>query len=55
MIEAIRAIPPVISEVVFPVAIARFLLRDHCMPLNHKKLATFAEFHKRYATMILSA
>lgn len=55
MIAAIRAIPPVIAEVVFPVAIARFLLRDHQIPVSHLKLKTFREFHKRYATMILSS
>jgi hypothetical protein len=52
--EAIRKIPPVIAEVVWPVAIARLLLRDHRMPFNHRMSDTFTEFHHRYGPMILT-
>jgi len=50
-----RAIPPVLLDVVWPVGIARFLLRDHQIPIGHRYLFTFDEFHKRYGTMIISS
>lgn len=54
--EAImRSIPPVLLDEIWPVGIARFLLRDHQMPLNHRWLFTFREFHNRYGNMILSS
>lgn len=53
--EAImRSIPPVLLDEVWPVGIARFLLRDQRLPLNHRWLFTFKEFHERYGNMILS-
>lgn len=55
METAMRDIPPTILEVVWPVAIARFLLRDHAVPLLHRKSSTFPEFHRRYGLMILSS
>ena len=50
----IRSIPPVILDVVWPVSIARLLLRDHSVPFNHRLSTTFKEFHDRYGHMILS-
>lgn len=48
----IRSIPPVILDIVWPVSIARFLMRDHWIPLNHRMSSTFAEFDRRYGAMI---
>jgi hypothetical protein len=52
--EQIRKIPPVILEVVWPVAIARYLLRDVRIVWDHRKSSTFTEFHHRYGNMILN-
>ena len=54
-IEAVlRGIPPKLCEEVFPVGIARFLMRDCAIPVNHRMLRTFKQFHDWYGTMILS-
>jgi hypothetical protein len=51
--ELIRSIPPVILEVVWPVAIVRFLLRDGRIMCSHHSKG-FVKFANRYGTMILS-
>jgi hypothetical protein len=54
-IEArLETLPPYFTESVFPVAVARFLLRELAIPLNHRDTVTFREFHDRYGTMILA-
>lgn len=53
LLAMIKSIPPVILEVVFPVAMARYILRDARLDLNHRQLKTFKMFHDRYGTMIL--
>ena len=50
--EKLATLPPYFTESLFPVAIARYLLRDLCLPINHRGCKTFAEFHSRYGTMI---
>jgi len=50
----IRRIPPVILDVVWPIAIARFLARDCGLPFNHRESRTFTEFHYRYGNMVVS-
>lgn len=53
-IEAkLETLPPYFTEAVFPVAVARFLLRELALPINHRELTTFKEFHNRYGFMIL--
>ena len=52
--DKLATLPPYFSEVIFPVSVARYMLRELQIPLNHRKLATFGEFHKRYGTMILA-
>ena len=54
MEAVMRGIPPVLLDVVWPVGIARFLLRDCRVPFNHRLSTTFSEFHKRYGRMILA-
>lgn len=54
---AIRTIPPVILDIVLPVAIARLLLSakgQYALPICHRNLATFTELHVRYGRMILA-
>lgn len=53
LVEHLRARPPEYSDMVFPVAIARYLLRDCRVPVEAAKLTTFKEFHQRYAVMII--
>jgi len=50
----LESLPPYFTESIFPVAVARYLLRDLWIPLNHRKTVTFKEFHNRYGSMILS-
>lgn len=51
--EKLATLPPYFTEVVFPIAVARYLLRELCLPLHHRKIRTFKEFHDRYGYMIL--
>lgn len=52
--EKLATLPPYFTEVVFPVAVARYILRDLQMPFNHRNCRTFKEFHDRYGYMILA-
>ena len=49
-----RSIPPQLLDIVWAVGVARFLLRDHCLPINHRLLTTFRRFHQMYGYMILA-
>jgi len=53
LVEHLRSRPPEYSDRVFPVAIARYLLRDCNVPVDTALLKTFDEFHCRYAVMII--
>ena len=61
ILEKIKALPPEFTDMVFPVAIARFLLcigwddRRGKIAIAPAKLTTFDEFHKRYGKMIISS
>lgn len=52
-VEYLETIPPYFSEILFPVCVARYMLRDLYMPINHREAVQFNEFHNRYGTMIL--
>lgn len=51
--EHLATLPPYFGESLFPVAVARYLLRDLCINFDHRKSATFKEFHRRYGTMVM--
>jgi hypothetical protein len=53
MEEVIRSIPPILLDIVWPIGIARFLLRENRVKFNHRWSTTFGEFHDRYGYMIL--
>lgn len=53
MEEVIRSIPPVLLDIVWPVGIARYLLRECRVNFSHRWSNTFGEFHNRYGYMIL--
>jgi len=53
LLSKIKAIPPIFVEVLFPVAIARHLLRDVKVPLQPARLTMFNEFYYRYGPMIV--
>jgi len=53
LVDHLRSRPPEYSDRVFPVAIARYLLRDCNVPVEPAKTTTFDEFHRRYAVMII--
>lgn len=52
--SALWACPPAILECVWPVAVARFLLRDCGVRVNTAKSKTFKQFVDVYGRMILS-
>jgi hypothetical protein len=52
--EALRSLPPEFAEIIFPVAVVRFILRDQNMPLNHRRLKEFKPFCDRYMDHILN-
>jgi hypothetical protein len=53
--EKLASLPPYFSESMFPVAVARFMLRELQMPINHRKTKHFHEFHVRYGAMVLAS
>jgi len=52
----LASLPPYFSETIFPVAVARYMLGGiHLnLPIQHRELTTFHEFHNRYGRIILS-
>ncbi len=50
----LESLPPYFTEAIFPVAVARYLLRDLAIPMDHRRTKTFKEFHDRYGRMILN-
>lgn len=50
----LESLPPYFSDVLFPVAVARYLLRECRLNMSHCDTQTFTEFHKRYGVLILS-
>ena len=53
-VAKLELLPPYFSEVVFPIAVGRYMLRDLALAINHRTLTTFTEFHNRYGAIILS-
>lgn len=51
--DVLRGIPPALAEEIFPVGIARYLLRDMNLPFDHRQSRTFKQFVSWYGTMIL--
>ena len=52
--EKLSTRPPYFTESLFPVAVARYMLRELAIPLNHRLITTFSEFRSRYGRMILA-
>ena len=55
--DKLESLPPYFTESLFPVAVARHLLRwngPHGLNISPRTLRTFDEFHRRYARMILA-
>ena len=51
----LETLPPYFREEIFPVAIARYMLRDLRLKVDHRWSSVFMEFHSRYGNMILSS
>lgn len=49
----LESLPPYFNEVLFPIVVARYMLRDLAMPINHRMCKNFTEFHVRYGAIIL--
>jgi hypothetical protein len=54
LLDMIRRIPPVLLEVILPVAMARYILRDAALPISHRQLKTFKTFHHWYGGLVLN-
>lgn len=52
-VAKLASLPTFFSEYCFPIAVARFMLRDAGIYLNHRA-KTFTEFHNRYGYIILA-
>ena len=52
-VEYLESLPPVFSEAEFPVAVARYMLRELQMPINHRLSKEFKTFYHRYGRAIL--
>lgn len=55
LLAKLETLPPYFTEALFPVAIGRYLLRDLNLPIRHRDLKTFSEFHRRYGVMVISS
>ena len=55
LVAKLSTLPPYFTESIFPIAVARFLLRDMRLPLRSRDTTTFKEFCSRYSTAVLSA
>jgi hypothetical protein len=53
LVSKLESLPPYFTEAIFPVAVARYMLRDLSVPLAHRKSITFTEFYHRYGRMVL--
>lgn len=53
--KILRAIPPVLSEEIFPVAVFRYLMHDMEIVINHRKLNTISQCLQWYSTMLMMA
>lgn len=51
---ALRSIPPVFPETVWPVAVLRFIMRDKELSLNHRELKTFTTMRDRYWNIMMA-
>lgn len=49
----LESLPPYFLEHTFPVAVARYMLRELAMPIDHRISTQFPEFYRRYGNMIL--
>ena len=52
--DKLASLPPYFSEVIFPIAVARYMLGDLALPIDHRKVTAFREFHNRYGSIILT-
>ncbi len=50
----LSSLPPYFSEVIFPIAVARYMIRDLRLMIDHRKSKMFMDFHRRYGRIILS-
>lgn len=53
LIAKLETLPPYFREEIFPVAVARYMLRDLQLKVDHHWAVVFMEFHSRYGNMIL--
>ena len=49
----LECLPPYFGEVLFPIAVARYMMRELAMPIDHRKCKNFKEFHVRYGAIII--
>ena len=52
---AIRKIPPLVADEIYPIALTRQALKSYNLPLNPTKMKEFDWFHKTYGKIILGS
>jgi hypothetical protein len=55
LLTRLTVIPPEYTDIVFPVAIARYLLGYKSVPLSAARSKTFSNFHHRYSFLIYAS
>ncbi len=52
---AIRKIPPLVADEIYPIALTRQALKNYALPLNPTKMKEFNWFHKTYGKIIIQS
>ncbi len=52
-VPKLKELPPYFRDTLFPIAVARYILREAWMPCTHREMKHFREFHNRYGAIIL--
>jgi chorismate mutase len=55
LLTRLTVIPPEYTDIIFPVAIARYLLGFKSVPLSRTRSKTFSNFHHRYSFLIYAS
>ena len=53
-VAKLKTLPPYFRDTLFPIAVARYILREAWMPVDHRKMQQWREFHNRYGAIVLS-
>jgi hypothetical protein len=55
MLAQLKSTSPSLSDSVFPIAVAKFLVNVSNVKIDHCDLKNFKEYHRRYGTLIVAS